>query len=468
MNKYKKLGKNIGLITIGSASSKLLNFLLLPLYTSVLTSAEYGISDLVFTIVGLMLPFFTCVIYEPLMRFTLENKENSRVYFSSALIVGLFGSVLMLILSPLIFLSKTLSPYYVFVVLYYLAHALYTTLSYFTRGLEKVTVYSISGIINTLSIILLNILFLVLFKIGITGYLLAYILGQFLSSIFLFFFAQIYKHISLKDIRFSETKEMLKYSLPMMPNSISWWISNYSDKYIMLMFHSAAAMGIYSVSYKIPSLISVFSTIFSSAWQISAVEDFGSDESKRLYSSVLSVYSTFLLICSSLLIICSRILASLLFKNDFYEAWQFVPFLLIGTMFHSLSGFFGTVYTSAKKTSTLFYSTIIGAITNIILNILFIPKFAAYGAAFATMVSYIVVFIFRLVKSRQFIKFEIYYKNDILCYFILALQTVLTLIMRNSFVYLITIPLFLFVIYLRKNTVKKLLTVALRKIKVAK
>ena len=427
MSSYKKLGKNMLFMTIGSLGSKILSFLLVPLYTSVLTTAEYGISDLITTTVSLCFPFFTLIISESLLQFSLSKKhEKSELWFISFRI-WLFGTVIMFIFSPIVFFTP-LKDYYIFVITYYMCFSFYNILSYFIRGLEKIKVFSFAGIIDTFIIIMLNILFLLVFKIGIIGYLLSQIIASALASIYMIFAGGVYKYgFKILNIDKKLQREMISYSVPMIPNSVSWWISNASDRFILTFFSGVSVNGIYSVSYKIPTIISMFSTIFNSAWRLSAVDEFGSEKSRLFFADVYSKLTVLLLLLCSGLIVINKPLAKLLFSNDFYLAWKCVPILLLASAFHSFADFFGTIYTTAYKTKYLFYSTLIAAVTNIVLNFSLIPFLGAFGAALATLISYIAVWLFRIIHSRKIIKIEYHLIRDGLCYFFVLLQLIISI-----------------------------------------
>lgn len=429
MNQYKKLGKNVALITLGNFASKIMSFFLIPLYTAVLTTSEYGTADLMTTTINLLSPFLTLLISEAVMRFALDQGKDRRQVFSIGLIITIAGFVVMLLCSPVVLLSKNIRPFFLYFLLYYFFTTIHTLTSQFVKGIEKVGVYSISGVLQTVCFISCNIFFLLVIKIGVNGYLLSLIISNIFASIILWIGGGLSNYlVSVSKIDMNLLKEMLSYSIPMIPNSLSWWISNSSDKYITTFFCGVAVTGVYSVSQRIPSLFSTISTIFMGAWQISAIEDFGSEKSRKFYSNIYNQYSVFNIIVVSGLILGCRILAKILFSNDFYIGWKYVPILLFAYLFFALSSFLGTIYTSAKKTKMLFLSTMIAAVINIVLNIILIPIFEAQGAAVATFFSYFLVWLVRLIDTRKIIKLDINIKNDMMSYLLIIIQIVVMLL----------------------------------------
>ena len=262
MANYKKLGKDILLMTVGSFGSRVISFIFVPFYTAVLTTDEYGISDLITTTVTLLLPFFTLTIFESLMRFALDKENDPKDIWKVGCKVEVIGFFIFLLLSPII-LKTVLKDYYVFVVAYYATISFHRCVSYFTRGLNKVKIFAIAGTLQTAMISAFSLLFLLVFKIGIAGYLLAHVIAAIISAVYMIVAAKIYRFgFSIRVRNKNLQHKMLQYSVPMIPNSVAWWIANASDRYILTAFVGTAATGIYSVAYKIPTIISALTSIF--------------------------------------------------------------------------------------------------------------------------------------------------------------------------------------------------------------
>lgn len=409
---YRKLIMNTGLLAIGSFASSLLGMLLTPFYTMVLSTQDYGVSDLITTTTSLLYPFMTVAISEAIMRFALDKGTDKKSVYTIGISIVVLGFCLILCGSPFI-RSTAIGEYFGFFLLYYLSYAMHTITSYFVKGLEKVKIYSVAGLINSGIVICANLLFLLVFEWGIVGYLLASILGHSFTTLFLFFGAKAYQHIIAPwKIDRVLLKNMLVYSIPIIPNSLSWWVANSSDKYMLNYFTDVSQVGIYSVSYKIPSIVMTLMGLFISAWQLSAVEDFGSEKSKRFYSEVYSKCFACNLLIAAGLICIAKPFGAFLYSSDFFVAWRYVPVLVIANVFNVLSSFMGTVYTSAKKTKMLSLSTMIGAGANIAMNLILIPSIGALGAALATAASYFVMWVIRLINTRRIIRFPIAYKKD--------------------------------------------------------
>lgn len=455
MGSYKYLFKNIGLLTLSSFATKLLSFFLVPLYTNILTTTEYGTYDLFNTTIGVLIPILTLNIQESVMRFTLDKKYSQRVIFSVG--VRYFFISLLLIISGLwgnhIFeFSLVLKDYEVFFFLMFFSQALSGIILSYIRGSEKIADLSISSVLASLIIIGSNILFLVVFKWGLKGYFLANMIGPVFQCIYLMIRVKITKNIDLTKRYPEETRKMLNYSRPMIANSVGWWVNNSLDRYVVVFFCGLPVNGIYSVASKIPSILNIFQSIFSQAWTISAVKDFDPEDSNGFFSNTYRAYNCLMTILCSAIIVLDKILAKFLYAKDFYVAWRFVPWLTIAIVFGSLSGHIGGVFASVKNSRIFAQSTVIGAVINIILNLILTPFMGALGAAIATMVCYMVVWAIRYWHSKRFIKLRINLGRDVVTYLLLIVQAVVLLFMNKLLLlYFIEILVFIIIVLLYRE-----------------
>lgn len=451
----------MGLLTISNFSSKLLSFLLVPLYTSVLTTKDYGIYDIFNTTIMLLIPILTMGIIESVLRFPLENRENSEVIYLVGLKHVLRGFFILIIVCGINYVytfSDTLLKYNIFFIFLYITAVVSQMLQNFARGIEKVSSLAVSGILSSIAVISLNILFLLYLDLGLVGYFLANILGMVISIIYLVFSLGVWKYKLSRKIDKKLEKEMLNYSIPTIANSISWWVNNAADRYIIISLFGLATNGIYSVSYKIPSIMNVFQTIFNQAWTISAVQEFDKNDSNGFYKNVYSGTNFVMITVCSILILLTKVLARLLYKNQFYSAWTYVPYLLISILFGVLCGVLGGVYTATKDSKKLGSSTVIGAVVNVIAGYLLSVLIGPIGAALGTLLSYIIVWLIRLVDVKKYMKLRINLKRDVISYVVLLLQAIeLIYVKEGILLYSTQTILFLIVLLMYMNELKMLL-----------
>lgn len=469
MKKYKYLLKNIGLLTLSSFATKLLSFFLVPLYTYVLSTKEYGTYDLFYTTSYLLIPILSVNITDGLIRFCLDASKDKKEVISIATRLLLTGFTSFLILAGVnaVFdIFEVFNEYFIFFVLMYLSIAVNQFMFSVARGLDKIKSISIAGVLNTAVMLSLNLLLLLKFRLAIKGYFIAYISGLSVSSLFLIIDTKLWKYISLGGNNRLLKKEMVSYSAPLMVNGISWWINNSADRYIITAMCGIAENGVYSVGYKIPSILNIFQNIFNQAWILSSVHEFDEDDKDGFFSKTYKVYNCLLVGICSLIIIFTKLLAKLLYAKDFYEAWRYVPFLTISIIFGALSGHLGGIFSAVKESRIVSKTTVAGAIVNILLNFLLIHYFGVIGAAIATMISYIVTWAMRLFYAKKYIKLRLNIKKDIVVYILLIVQSLLLFAVSNGVVlYLSEFALLIAIAVIYKGEIKLFLQNTAEKLK---
>ncbi len=404
MNRYKKLLSNTVLFAIGTFSSKALVFLLMPLYTAVLSTEEYGTVDLIIQAGNLLLPLVSVGIINAIVRFGLDSSVRKSDVFTVGLTTVFFGFLVLLLFNPLLKKISYISENIILIYLFVLMSCLRSICHQFVRSMEMVKLYTVDGIFSTFTTIMFNILFLVVLKLGITGYVLATVCADFLSAFLLFLIARLYRYIRFKGIKKQIVFDMLKYAVPMIPNTMFWWITSASDRYIISFHLGNDVNGLYAAASKIPTIITLFSSIFMDAWQMSAVTEKGTIERNRFFTNVFGTYQSLIFAVGSGLILCSKLFTKIMVAPSYYESWRFIPFLIMATSFSCLVSFLGSVYMVEKKSVLNFLTTAAGAVINIVLNLLLIPKLGANGAALATFASYFTVFLLRAVDTKRFVK----------------------------------------------------------------
>lgn len=425
--KNKSLIKNIGLFTIGSFGSKILSFLLVPLYTAVLSTSEYGTMDLITSTASLLTPILLLSIFDATLRFGMDPEYKKEDVLSTSINIAIKGSLILVIgvivvsITHIINISEI---YLTFLCVYFMAGALSNILNLYLRAKNQASVIAVSGILCTLVTCISNIVLLLVFKWGIIGYMISNTIGVLIQDLYQLYVGKVYKDIKL--IRYNDlSRPMIKYSFPLIANSISWWVNNASDRYILTFLRGVAANGIYSVSYKIPTILSMFQGIFYNAWSISAISEFDENDSDGFIGNNYSAYSFIsLLVCSGLLMI-NIPLAEFLYKGDYFVAWKCVPFLLMGTVFCGISQFEGSLFAATRNTKSVAKTTVIGAVINTVCNIVFIYLIGAIGAALATLLGYLTTWFLRTKYLQSFVKMKVNWLSHFVSIIIVITQSVL-------------------------------------------
>lgn len=455
--KYSYLSKNVLLFSLSGFVPKILSFVLIPIYTGNLTTAEYGISDLIITTATLLVPIFTIDIQDAVMRFTLDKNYNKDDVFSIAVKIMVQGTILVIFSSLILSLFKIPGLNNMF--LYFLIIMCFTTacnniFSLFCRGINKINVIVISSILNSVITLSANIIFLIVFKWGLKGYLIANSLGAIVSIVFIFFAAKLFQYFRFKT-SLHVKKEMIAFSYPLVFSVIAWWVNSASDRYILSWLAGIGVSGVYAVSYKIPNLLSVFQNVFSQAWSISAIKEFDKNDTDGFIGNMYTMMNYIMVALCSIIMIVNIPVAKILYSNVFFEAWKYVPPLLVSVVFNAMSLFLGSIFTAVKDTKALSITTIVGAIVNTICNFVFILWFGAYGASISTLIGYAVTLLMRNLILQKYVHIKTNQMRNIISYIILFMQ------MAIAYDGLITIPIqiiLLFCIFLLyKAEVKKVI-----------
>ena len=368
MGRIKYLMKNTFLFALGSLGSRIVVFLLVPLYTGVLLPEEYGIVDLLYTVCTILGPLITLNISEAIMRFCLDKDSNHNKILNNTFLVIIAGSLIGILIIPITRIFAVSDGYGLILYFCSLFIAVAQVFLYYLRGIEKPLLYSIGCIIQTTLIAIFSIIFLVVLEWGIRGYFRAYICANIITCIYCFLVGKI-NFISIIRVGMDKNllRQMLTYSIAFIPNTFMWWIMNASDRVMVSAMIGTAANGIYSVyTNRVFEILAIFSATVSIIILI-------------LLKPAMKVYV----------------------QATYYSAWKYSPILLLGNYFLILGSFVGsTTYTVDKNSVGMLKSGIVGAIPNIILNAILIPIMGIIGAAMATCFSYFLVTAYRIYDTR--------------------------------------------------------------------
>jgi len=458
-SRYQYLAGNIALFSVSNFVSKILVFLLVPLYTNVLTTYEYGIADIMQVTLLLLVPAFTFNMGEAALRFGIEHADRrgsilkiglSYVLRADALVVGLcliaFG-----------FVGYETKLYVLMFAILFAANSLFEYLVLYFQGCEAVPIVVIGSICSTVLTIASNIVFLLVIRIGLNGYIYSQIIAYATASVVMILLgksAGIVKDLKPDD----ELKsQMLSYGTPLIAYSTGSWINNAADRYIVLALCGASVNGVYGMAYKIPAILMVFQRIFAQAWQMSATKSYKDEKSAEFFTGMYRTYNCFMVIGCAVLIILIDPIATFMFKKDFYEAWQYVPPLLISVIFGALTGFLGSICLAYKDSKSMGVATSIGAVANVAMNLAFIPHFGAMGAAVATAISYAMMCGFAYKFVRKYVVIDNNMLADVLAYLILVAISV-AMIGKVSGRYMICSVLLIVIILIFFKDVKNIAT----------
>lgn len=421
MNKYQTLANNTIVLAIGQFSSKLLVYVMLKFYTDVLGDSGFSQVTNTVNVSALLISVVTLSISEGVLRYALDRDSKGPHVLSIGINVALCGLVIFAAFVPLVGLIPMLKGLQWLIFMYVCTGSIKGICAIYVRARGHVMLFAVDGIITTIVNILFNLLLLGVFKLGVVGYVLSVSLADLVSIVFLTVTAKLYNDYrplgNSKELRNS----MLRYSIPLMPTAVMWWIINVSDTLMVTGFRGDAENGVYAFAYKFPNLAAIVVGIFSQAWHMSAITERNSRTVSNFYSNTFSLMQTVMFLAAAGIMLIIRPIILPFYSNPLFAmAYFYVPFLLIAVVFQSFCNFLSSIYEASEKTNHALVSSVVGAAANIILNLILIPTIGCIGAAIATLASYALVFIYRVIDTNKFFYMKIYWGKIIVNLALLA------------------------------------------------
>lgn len=456
MDSYKKLFSNSIIFAIGTMGSKVVTILLVPIYTYYLSAAEYGTVDLIVNTANLFLPIIFVSIYDSVLRFVMSADENKEDVLKNGLAISYIGSLLLCLIALFLFwggykhITVVINGIFVLITM-----GVQKLLANYARADNKIKLFALNGILQTVLLCLLNIIFLIFFSMGIEGYILSIVISNLFSIMHLCVFCKI--NLFKIGIDKKLTRNMLAYSIPMIPNAVMWWVMNASNRYFILAFVGVSANGLFAVANKIPSILQIVSQVFNQAWQISAIEEYNNQKKNTFYTHIFQTYFSILIIVAALILLVLKYIYKFFVSADYFSSWKIVPFLLLGVIFTNLSTFLGTNYMAAMKTKGAFRTSVIGGIVSIILSLVFIPTLGYMGSGLAVLGSSLIMFFLRVYDTKHLVKIEYNWFIIGISLLMYLIQTVVLFSDFNRFfTILIELILVLVIVFVNLNTFKLL------------
>lgn len=425
--KYKNLSKNVILFTICSFGQRFLSFFLVPLYTNFLTTEEYGIIDLILNFSSLLVPIITIAVSSSVMRFTMQDPSDSR-YLAHGFRTDIFGFFVLCVLGigfyvfPVSVLGRE---YYIWVVALGTGYMLNNLFTDYLRGIGRVSLMVGASITNTLINLTLNIIFIVVFHLGVSGYIMGNCMGIFSGLLVVQIRENVFgKAVKGGKLTKEERKEVYSYSIPLIFSSLAWWINSSLDRIFITGMRGASENGIYSMSYKIPNILAAFEQVFSQAWLLSSVMEYDKNDQDGYFTNMYEIYNAGMtMICAGIILINIPI-SKLLYAKDFFEAWRCVPILLLATLFLSLKTFMSGIFTAVKNTKFSAFISALSAVINTILNAILISYMGMLGAGIATCASYFCIYLLSLLAARRYIDLKLNFFKEEVAHALVLLQVI--------------------------------------------
>ena len=441
-NQYIRLILDVAIFAVGNMLVKVVQFFLLPLYTSAMTTETYGVAEIINNLSEFLFPIITLCIFEALFRFIIDNSDEQYRQELLSQCFTLFLISFCIITSISAALQSVLKYNYINELLFVLfSYSLRMLFGFYARGCGKTRLYALSGVANAVLLVVFNIIFLIHFQWETKGYLLSLGLSHLFSALVLYIGCKLYHYMGFRKPNIITLRPMLKYSLPLVGYNVAWWIYMMIGRYILLWFSGTNAVGIYMAVNKLGGVINMFQTAFYYAFQLNASKAAVLKNSSHFFTKTYYIYSSFLLIICSFTITISPILSKMTLKGEFYQAKIYLPLIIFIAFIDCLFIFFRTLYTVYMETNHAMISAIIGAITNIIGGLLLIPRFNIWGVLISNLICSLIIAAYRINDTRKFVSINGNWGIVIPCILIISLQ-IITYIIDGKFSCLISGMLF--------------------------
>jgi O-antigen/teichoic acid export membrane protein len=405
MDRKKDLIKNTLIIGFGKVSTQLISFLLLPLYTLFLSPGEYGTVDLITTYIALLVPAVTLQLEMASFRFLVDARQNEnekKQIISNILqvisIILLVCTVLFLAVNAFFHLP------YANLILLNIGVTIFSNLFLqFARGVGDNKKFAIACILTGITTLLTTILFIVYAHMGAEGMLLSVALANLVCALYLFFALRMSHYIDLKTYDKKLQKKLIEYSFPLIPNGVSWWVINVSDRTIISIAIGVAANGIYAVANKYAAIFSSAFSIFSMSWTESASMHINDKDRDKFFSETINASVRFFGSFGLVLIASIPLLFPFLVSAAYGEAYLYIPILIIAAFFNSIVVLYSAIYVAKKMTRQVANTSMVAAIINIVLTIVLMKFIGLYAAAISTAVAFLAMAIYRHYDVKKYI-----------------------------------------------------------------
>lgn len=415
MSRGKDLIKNTGILFIAKTSTQVVSFFMLPLYTALMTTEQYGQLDIYNSFVLIILPLISLQLEQAIFRFLVGRSKDEYIkrIISSAM-VALLMSVAIVGMIYIVCAFVFQFEYSVLLFFYYGMMLCSTVMYQVCRGFGKNTVYGFATFLISFITVSLNIIFVAYFHMEVGGVLISTAIAHAMGSLYMVERTKVFHYFEIGAVSVEQIKELLVYSVPLIFNQISSWAINYSDRMIILAFLGMGVNGIYSVANKFSNILNTFFNVFNLAWTENVVKNIDDPDApqyaKKIITLTAQVYISLVAGVMNLL----PFVFSFFINEKYEEAYYHVPILLVAIVFSGLSASLGSVYVAFKKTKNVGITTFMAGVVNVIVHFALINRIGLYAASISTLVSFIALFIYRYIFIQRFFKVKLDFKKMIL------------------------------------------------------
>ena len=397
---------NTLVFALGGLAVKAVSLVLMPLYTTALTAGEYGTAELLNSAIEIVLPLLSLGVVEALYRFSIDDDVPKDELFADSLVVlgcGVVCTGVACALGSVLWNMEHAAAFFAL----FCSVCVFKATTQLARGLGHVRRFVAYGLINALAMVVSTYLLLVRAHTGIEGYLWSYTIGYLVGGLVAFLGSAEYRLLAPFRLDRALLRRMLVYSLPLVPNLLSWWLVSVSGRYVVLWGSGVVAAGLFTAASKMPALVNIVASVFQQAWQYSTAREINSPDRGAFFGVVMRGYSLATLTVAGLVIALNRPISRVMLQAEFAEGWRYVPLLMLVASFGVISIFFESFYQALKNSGVLMASTALGAGVNVVLGVALVPFMGPWGAGLAGAVAYLLVLVVRARDLRRRINLPI-------------------------------------------------------------
>lgn len=409
-SRVSKFFKDLGIYSIGVVGTRIITFMMVPLYTYFIEKADYGYYDICLTLCMMLIPVSTLQLREGAFRFLYSNESDSGridivsfiyrtvcynivLILAIALAINMFYDVAYLWHSALLLVMMTI----------------HDIVAQTTRGLHNNKVYVASSIVNVLFVGLLSVVFVAWMRLGVAGIFYANIIARVATIVFIescIHSVSRYFHV-LRNTK-GVSKDILRYTIPLIPISVCFYLTTCSDRLFVNNYLGFATGGVYAVAVRFTSILQTLSLIFYQSWQETAISQYDSDDKNAFFSKVFNMYFFVLVALLIVYTFALKVNYGWLVEVNYAESLYYIYPMGVAAIFNALSSsYFELLYQCAKDTKRATNAIFLALVINLSLNFLLISHLGVWGVILTSLTTYLFLDIYRYFDTRRYFSLSV-------------------------------------------------------------
>lgn len=404
-DRWSKFIRDVGIYSVGNIGAKIITFLMVPLYTYFLPdTAQFGYFDICLTAAFLLSPIITLNVHFGAFRFLLnapsEDDRKCVVTAMSQLLARSLALTVVIMLSVACF-AQIEHVWLVMALL--LTVAISDVYGQLVRGLGNNRLFVIIGIATAFLVALLSVVFVACLKMGIAGVFLANILARLIPILVVELWRRpLSGHFAIASQWRSYLKELLHYSLPLIPTLIIWWVLSFGDRWFVLWAVGAKANGIYAVAARFTGIIYTVAVIVQQAWQETAIMQYNSDDRDHFFSQIFSIFVFVLCSVTIIYVAALKLTYGWIVSSHYTTSEQYIFPMAVAACIYSVANFLEMGYQCSLQTHRTLIPSIVTCVVNVVLNIILAPIWGCWGVIVASTLSFVFFAVYRWIDTRRY------------------------------------------------------------------